>query len=89
MSNLRKDCVTLIILGDKGHTFACFCDTGRDHQKPAPGHVRWNSNLQWLSINSFFFFLYLFVIDHNHFRVSPDFPVIIIIYLQSNQVIVI
>ena len=53
------------------------------------GMLGGNSNLQWLSINSFFFFFYLFVIDHNHFRVSSDFPVIIIIYLQSNQVIVI
>ena len=41
MSNLRKEYVTLLILGVKGHTFACFCNAGRDHQKPAPMHVRW------------------------------------------------
>ena len=23
------------------HTCACFCNTGRDHQKPALRHVRW------------------------------------------------
>ena len=41
MSNLRNECVTLLILGVKGHTFACFCNAARDHQKPVPRHVRW------------------------------------------------
>ena len=41
MSNLRKGHVTLLIVGVKGHTCAYFCNTGRDHQKPAPRHVRW------------------------------------------------
>ena len=36
---VQKECVTLLILGAKGHTFACFCNTGIDHQKPAPRHV--------------------------------------------------
>ena len=39
MLKLRKECATLLILGVKGHIFACFCNTGRDHQKPAPRHV--------------------------------------------------
>ena len=38
---LRKGCVTLLILGVKGHTFACIYNTGKDHQKPALRHVRW------------------------------------------------
>ena len=45
MSNLRKECVILLNLGVKGHTFACFCNTGRHHQKPAPRQVRWEFQL--------------------------------------------
>ena len=41
MSNLRKGHVALSILGVKGHTCACFGNTGRDHRKPALRHVRW------------------------------------------------
>ena len=41
MSNVRKGRVTLFILGVKGHTFACFCNTGRNHQKPASRYIRW------------------------------------------------
>ena len=41
MSNLRKGYVTLSILGVKGHTFACFCNTASDHPKPVPKHIRW------------------------------------------------
>ena len=58
---LRKGCVTLSILGVKGHTISCFCNTGPGHQNPALSHVRWefplvsggNSHLTWLTKNSF------------------------------------
>ena len=37
----KKGCVALSILEVKGHTCACFCNTGNDHQEPALRHVRW------------------------------------------------